>query len=297
MSEAEAAWAGYWHGEPTAQCGATLANLAPELRHRLDAPWRALASALPPRARVLDLATGGGVVLGLLQRERRDMKLLGVDSAANLPTRPGMSLRGGISTEALPFTDASFDAVTSRFGIEYGPLSASAAEAGRVLGPGGMLCMVIHHHRSKVLTHNRARRDALHWAAHESGWVDRALNLARSRIALPLPTPATFRSAAADGAARYPDQSVAWEFLTGLTQVLDLGPPREGEAMINKLVARADEELLRVDALAAAACDEARLAEVTRGLQEGGVRLEPVRTVDEPDGSALAWLVQGRKPA
>jgi ubiquinone/menaquinone biosynthesis C-methylase UbiE len=297
VSDAESAWGGYWEGEPAAQSGATLANLAPGLCDILDAPWRVLASGLPPKARVLDLATGGGVVLGLLQRERGDLHLLGVDAAAKLPTRPGMMLQGGISTDALPFADASFDAATSRFGIEYGPLRPGAAEAGRVLRPGGTLCLVIHHDRSRVLGHNRARREALHWAAYESGWVAKALNFARSRTALPLPTPPAFRSAGAEGVARFPNQSVAWEFLTGLVQVLDLGQPRRGEAIIRQLAARADDELARLDALAGAACDEARLAELTGALAEAGVDLDPARTIDEPDGVPLAWLIEGRRRA
>lgn len=296
MSDAQAAWAGYWEGEPAGQTGATLGNLAPELRARLDAPWRALAAALPAKARVLDLATGGGVVLGLLQDERGDLRLFGVDAAASLPARPGMALRGGISTEALPFDDGSFEVVTSRFGIEYGPLSAGAREAGRVLGRGGALCLVIHHGGSRVLTHNRARRAALHWAAYDSGWVDKALAFARGRLVLPMPAPLTFRAAAAEAAARYPEQSVAWEFLTGLAQVLELASPREGEAMIEQLVARAGDELGRLDALAGAACDGGRLAELTGALEGAGVRLEPVRTIDELDGAPLAWLVKGRKP-
>lgn len=291
-----ASWAGYWEGEPAAQGGATLANLAPELQVRLDAPWRALAARLPLKARVLDLATGGGVVLELLQRGRGDLNLLGVDSVARLPVRPGMALRGGISTEALPFADASFDAVTSRFGIEYGPLSAGGAEAGRVLRPGGMLVLVIHHDRSKVLSHNRARREALRWAARESGWVDKALNFARSRLALSLPVPPTFRAAAAEGAARFPGQQVAWEFLTGLAQVLELAPAREAEAMLSQLVARAEDELGRLAALAEAACDEERLADLTDALEGAGVRLEPLRTIEENDGVPLAWLVEGSKP-
>ena len=166
-----------------------------------------------------------------------------------------------------------------------------------MLKPGGLLCLVVHHAGSKVLAHNRARREALHWAAHESGWVGKALNLARSRVALPLSTPPAFRSAAAEGAARYPDQSVAWEFLTGLTQVLDLGPPGDGEAMIAQLVARADDELARLDALAGAACDEARVQELNDALEQAGVSLDPPRTIDEPDGVPLAWRIEGRKQA
>lgn len=291
----QAAWSGFWQSEPAAQSGATLANLPPELRDRLDAPWRALATELPAKARVLDLATGGGIVLDLLRRERGDLVLTGVDSAPDLPSRRGMSLRGGISTHSLPFANASFAAVTSRFGIEYGSLDAGAGEAARVLRPGGSLCLLVHHAQSNVLRHNQARRDALRWAAHESGWVGRALNLARSRRAVALPTPPTFRSAAAEAVARFPTQPVASEFLGGLAQVLEAGPPHAGEAMIRKLVDRADGERARLDALIEAACDSDRLAQLTDALEQAGVSIASRRTIDEPRGAPLAWLVEGRK--
>lgn len=297
MSAAQTGWAGFWQDEPAAESGATLANLAPELRDCLDAPWHAFAAGLPARARVLDLATGGGVVLDLLRRHRGDLALTGVDAAPKLPKRRGMTLRGGVWLDRLPFADASFDAVASRFGIEYGPLPAGAAEAARVLRPGGALCLLVHHAQSNVLRHNRERRDALQWAAHDSGWASKAANVARTRMAAALPVPPAFRAAAADAALRFPGQSAAWEFLTGLAQVLELGPRSGAEAGVGQLVVRADGELARLDALIGAACDADRLAELTGALARGGVQLAPVRTVDEPGGAPLAWVVEGRKAA
>lgn len=295
MTQVQTGWGAFWQDEPAAAGGATLADLPPHLRDRLDSPWTALADSLPAKARVLDLATGGGIVLDLLHRKRADLVLTGVDAAPSLPKRRGMVLRGGILTARLPFADTSFDAVTSRFGIEYGPLAAGAAEAARVLRPGGAVCMVLHRADSKVLRHNRARRDALHWAAHESGWVTKAINLARTRLTLPLPTPPAFRTAPAEAAARFPEQSVAWEFLTGLAQVLEVQGPAGGEVAVQQLLARADGELARLDALIEAACDAARLAEFTQALERHAVELAPVRAISEPDGAPLAWLVEGRK--
>lgn len=297
MTDEQAGWSGFWQGEPAASAGATLANLSPDLRNRLDAPWAAFADALPAKARVLDLATGGGIVLDLLRRMRTDLALTGVDATPKLPTRPGMTLRGGIWLDRLPFDNACFEAVTSRFGIEYGPLGSSASEAARVLRPGGALCLLLHHAGSKVLLHNRARRDALHWAARESGWVTKAVNLARTRKAIAMPTPPTFRAAAASSVARFPTQPAAWEFLTGLAQVLELVPRADGEAAVLQLLARAEGELARLDALVAAACDTDRLAELTDALTQGGIELAPVRTVDEADGTPLAWHIAGRKSA
>lgn len=292
MKASNEAWAGFWRDEPDAASGATLANLPEPLQRRLDQPWRDLAVSLQTKAKVLDLATGGGIVLELLRRQRRDLDLLGVDSAAQLPKRQGMSLKGGVSTECLPFADSRFDAVTSRFGIEYGDLDAGASEAGRVLRPGGYLCLIIHHNKSNVVAHNRARREALQWAAHGSGWTEKALNVAKARRTLFLPTPPAFGTAPAEGAALFPGQSVAWEFLTGLKQLLDSGAP---EGQITRLAFQADEEIVRLDALLSAACDGARLARLTAALDRSGIKLAPPRTIDEPDGALLAWLIEGRK--
>ena len=244
---------------------------------------------------VLDLATGGGIVLDLLGHSRADLKLTGVDAAPGLPKRAGLTLIGEMTTDRLRFPAGKFDGVTSRFGIEYGPLSEGGAEAARVLKPGGRLCFVLHHAGSRVLQHNRARRAALHWAAIQSGWVDKALNVARMRESLPVPVPPGFRAAAEEAKARFPGQSVAWEFLTGMAQVLEAGPRGGGEPMIRELVSRADDELARIDTLTAAACDDDRLAVLTQALERTGVAVEPGEVIAEPDGTPLAWLVTGHK--
>ncbi len=292
MIKGKEAWSQFWQAEPEAASGATLANLPAPVQALLDAPWRDLARALPPKTRLLDLATGGGIVLSLLQQSRRDLHLVGVDAAAQLPVRPGMKLRAGISTESLPFADESFGAVTSRFGIEYGPLDTGAAEAARVLAPAGLLCLVIHHADSKVLQHNQLRKAALHWAASESGWIEKALAVVRARRSLRMPTPPAMRDDARDAAQRFSGQTAAWEFLTGLAQLLDAGAD---EAAIRALAKKADGELARIDMLAAAACDAARLAKLTASFTEKGVAIDPPAVIREPAGAPLAWHVQGRK--
>ena len=298
MTEPRDDWGRLWREAPVAASGATLADLPPAMQQRLDAPWARLAAVLPPRAKVLDLATGGGIVLTLLKQARSNLVLTGVDASPVLPKRPGMTLKGGVSIERLPFADASFAAVTSRFGIEYGPLATSAAEAARVCRPGAHICFVLHHADGPVVRHNRERLTALRWVAHESGWVEKAANLVRARAATALPTPAAFRAAAADAASRFPGQSVGPEFLTGLVQLLDAGLGRPGARVpaLKSLVERANGEIGRLEALSAAACDEQRLTELTDALVRGGIILAPSATIDERSGGApLAWLVEGRR--
>lgn len=290
-------WGRYWR-EVAVTSGATLADLPAPVQQRLDAPWSTLAAALPRGGRVLDLATGGGVVLAMLRHRRRDLKLTGVDAATAPPSRSGMALKGGVSIDALPFRDGSFDAVTSRFGIEYATLTRAAAEAARVCRTGGRICFVVHHAQSPVLRHNRARYDALRWASRDSGWMEVAANLVRARETMALPTPTSLRAAAADAMQRFPSQTAATDFLAGLLQLLDAGLGRPGVAVpgLAALATRADDELSRLEALFEAACDDARLEIITAALGDCGIELAPVETIDErPGGEPLAWLIGGRK--
>ena len=298
MTGAGSGWRRFWSDAPTAAGGATLANLPPQLQQRLDAPWSRLAAALPHRAKVLDLATGGGIVLTLLRQRRATLVLTGVDAAARLPQMAGMTLKGGVHTERLPFRDGSFAAVTSRFGIEYGPLDEGAAEAARVCRSDGQICFIVHHADSPVLRHNRDRARALRWVAHDSGWMDKAANLVRARATTALPTPDAFRTAAHEAEALFPGQSVVGEFLVGLVQLLDAGLGRPGVALpgLDALTERANEELGRLEALFGAACDALRLNALTDALSQGGFSLAPVATIDDrPGGDPLAWLIEGRR--
>lgn len=292
MNNGHNAWSTFWQAEPDSAGGATLANLPSAIQALLDTPWRDLSRTLPPKTKVLDLATGGGIVLSMLRQLRRDLHLTGVDAVSQLPVRTGMKLRAGISTDSLPFPDESFGAVTSRFGIEYGSLEAGAAEAARVLALDGVLCLVIHHADSSVLKHNQLRKAALQWAAFDSGWVDKAIAVVRARRSFMMPTPPALKIAANDAAKRYSGQSAAWEFLTGLAQLLDAGA---NEAAVRALAMKADSELARIATLADAACDAQRLGQLTESFRDNGVAIDPPTVIMEPGGLPLAWYVKGKK--
>ena len=97
-------------------------------------------------SRVLDIAAGNGNVT--LAAARRFCAVTSTDYVEALLERGGERARAErlnvefrvADAEALPFDDASFDAVVSTFGIMFAPDQArAAAEAVRVCRPGGLL--------------------------------------------------------------------------------------------------------------------------------------------------------------
>jgi demethylmenaquinone methyltransferase/2-methoxy-6-polyprenyl-1,4-benzoquinol methylase len=111
-----------------------------------DPRWRrALVDAVAPRAeeRVLDVACGTGMVIAEL-RTRARCRVVGLDQSpdmiavarARFASDPDVELIEG-QAEALPFADASFDALTFTYLLRYvDDPGATLAELARVLRPG-----------------------------------------------------------------------------------------------------------------------------------------------------------------
>jgi SAM-dependent methyltransferase len=293
-------WADYW-ARPGAREGGCLPDGGDEVRPALELVWQEFARGLPPKARLLDLATGDGAVLKMVRAVRGDLSLTGVDSAPTLPAAPpGIQLRAGVAMEKLPFADASFEAVTSQFGLEYGEVAAIAEEAARVLKPAGRLRAAVHHKGGAIAHHNAERRKALLWAVEESGVLERARRLAAARRAAPLPTPSSFRAAVEQAGRLFPGQTVAAEFAMAVVNTLDMGvsrPPRESLEIFDILEARARGELGRLDALAAAAMDDEQIAILARRLRAAGFQAAQPRPLAQPPSQTvfLAWIVDASK--
>jgi len=101
--------------------------------------------------RVLDVATGSGNAA--LAAARRGTEVVGVDYVPALLDRARLRTRAeGLEAsfvegdaEALPFDNASFDVVSSVFGVMFAPnQERAAAELVRVTRPGGRIGLVSH---------------------------------------------------------------------------------------------------------------------------------------------------------
>jgi demethylmenaquinone methyltransferase / 2-methoxy-6-polyprenyl-1,4-benzoquinol methylase len=112
-----------------------------------DPRWRrALVQALAPApdARVLDVATGTGMVTAELLA-RTDCTVLGLDQSAQMLAAARRRFEGNArvellegEAEALPFADHSFDALTFTYLLRYvDDPAATMRELARVVRPGG----------------------------------------------------------------------------------------------------------------------------------------------------------------
>ena len=132
--------------------------LIKEINNRRDPEWRkkviALVKAQKPNA-VLDIATGTGD-LAIQMADINAKKIVGLDlsegmlkvgrkkiAAKHLTDKIEM-VQG--DSEALPFEDNSFDAITVAFGVRnFEDLEKGLSEIQRVLKPGGIFVVLEIH--------------------------------------------------------------------------------------------------------------------------------------------------------
>ena len=104
------------------------------------------AARVSAGSRMLDVAFGPGYVAG--RAAERGASVVGVDVAEAMialahDLHPGPDYRLG-DAEALPFADASFDAVVANFGLLHmGRPERAVAEFARVLVPGGRVALTV----------------------------------------------------------------------------------------------------------------------------------------------------------
>jgi SAM-dependent methyltransferase len=139
MEQIKASMRATWMAGDFGVVAKTIAGAAEEFVQRLP---------IAPGMLVLDVACGTGNVA--IPAARAGAVVTGVDIASNLlvQARERAVAEGLVATfdegdaEALPYADATFDAVVTMFGAMFAPRPEMvAAELARVLKPGGLLAM------------------------------------------------------------------------------------------------------------------------------------------------------------
>jgi len=156
-------WEAYYRSGALISCPT---NPEPYYTMEVRDAWVTFFSMLADGDRVLDLGTGNGPV-ALIAKETATERSLsiaidGVDLAMIDPVQDvpdghellgGINFHPGVSTEDLPFDDASFAAISGQYIIEYTNLERTLAECRRVLAPGGS-CQFILHGPDSVIVQN-----------------------------------------------------------------------------------------------------------------------------------------------
>ena len=159
-------WRRYWREHRLAACVPD----NPDSAAAIETHWRGFFTEFPAGNRVLDIATGNGVLLVWGARAARatgrELTLTGIDLADIDPARflpehrvdlAAARFIGNTAAESLPFADGSFDVVVSQYGLEYADLEPALSEAARVLAAGGQLHWLAHGSDSIVVAQGRAQ--------------------------------------------------------------------------------------------------------------------------------------------
>src|SRR3546814_136608 len=144
---------------------------APEVARRPAPAGRVALLLPPPRSRPAQAAAQDLRPPPWPPRPRaRGRPALGSSQPA--PGRQALHFHSGVSAEALPFDDNSFDLVTSQYGIEYCDDVRTAPEVARVLAPDGRVALLLHHADSRLAQVAREELRLADWLLRPAGFLD-----------------------------------------------------------------------------------------------------------------------------
>ncbi len=307
-------WTEYWRTGASVSCVASS-----EMEAHLNFLWDEFVDGLADGSRILDLATGNGVVaLNCISRARArniNVQVDAVDAAdinpkksVNIPEQlyRQVNFLGGIQLENLPFTDNSFSGVVSQFGFEYADEAQAASEISRVLKPGGKLRLIIHAQNGAVSRDISERLERLHSVLAENGPVSLVLELARaaegddnrtlSRKSKHIPTAIELTRRLADNPL--PDDSAlfyATEFLKLWAQ-RSRYRPADLRRSVEHGWFNASGTAVRQAQMLRAARSEQDIGRICKRFETTGLTIDSVSPVhDQHRNIQNSWMINGRK--
>lgn len=311
-----AVWSRYWSHGVAHSCGGSYGN---RYEGSLARFWRDTAGALAPGARILDIATGNGAVPQLLLDgapgpiacDAIDLAQPDPQWLAGLPEQQRRQLRfhAQQAAEALPFPDASFDLVTSQYGLEYTDLARSLPEIRRVLRPGGKVRLLSHHAEARPVRLARAELAHLDWMMAPEGLLAlgqamlapmarAATDAGRAALAIDADANAlrahfnAVQGEATRLAAASDCPDVLGEARTDLAGILNLALAHGAavaEAALRRMRQDLDDSRVRLQELCNYALDEAQARALSAALARGG--REHVEALFD-NGVLMGWRVE-----
>ncbi|MEO0423754.1 MAG: methyltransferase domain-containing protein [Pseudomonadota bacterium] len=294
------AWSLYWAGGSLDSC--LPAGTADGDAHPVRQLWTDLATSLAPGSRVLDLATGNGTVPVTLLRANPALEVSGVDQAeidpvaavSDVPELKQVSFQGRVDVADLPFPAASFDVVTSQYGVEYGALEEAVGEALSVLRAGGQLVFLMHHVDSEVVAPAAPLREEIASLLDPKGPLPLLIKFVAGQIPVDKLEAAGERHLKANVRRTARITGQVYKMVNTIVERLGESP-EQARIMSGVLAARLEAEHERLGQLQEAALDTRR-AQTLRGVlqAQGGVvdRLEPLEVKvgkDDDEPALVGW--------
>ncbi|GMN03270.1 class I SAM-dependent methyltransferase [Erythrobacter sp. MTPC3] len=289
-------WGDFWalnaRGNTSGEGGGCLPQRWAAIETAQRNTWQRFAAELPKDARVIDLATGDGRVLNWMRQVRPDLVLTGIDLSPSLPPAPaGTETRSGIPMEDLPFGDASFDAVVSQFGFEYGNTAKVTAEIRRVLKPGGKIGLIMHRGDGPILEHNQQRRKELLWALKDKA-VAKKTRVALKKGPQGIDWSANYAGKIAQqGAEKFGQKSPAWEIPEAVRRTCLMGRASGVGSIVETIATiegHAKNELGRISSLASACTNADKRDAIEQSFAKHEITSEEIKPLREPAGREFA---------
>lgn len=142
------AWDQYWRDGRLASCGG---EGGAAYQAAITEGWRGFFRTLPTGSRILDACTGNGAVAFIAEEVAAEcgirFEIEAFDGAVITTSQSphGMiHFRSRVVAESLPYSDDSFDAVVSQYGLEYSDMQRSLSELARVSVSHGRVRLMSH---------------------------------------------------------------------------------------------------------------------------------------------------------
>ncbi len=310
------AWDAHWRtGTLSSLTTGNQTTEAPEA----TAAWNGFFRKLSKGARILDIATGNGIVpahaRAFSQEFHTAFEITGIDQADIDPQATvteqkglleGITFKGGINAEDLPFEDAAFDAVTGQYAIEYTNTGETAAEVARVLKGGGRVRFVCHAREGGIVTFNTPKAEQYTWLLEQSG-VFEALSAAARAAFENSPereeTRARFRNHTVEARrqlAEMGENQEVQDLLNNLVQVYiareQFGNYAGFEKWLKGVFDEVAGQVQMIRALEQAALDFDGIDRLAKVLQQAGFDEIAIAELHAgPNKTLLAWQVEGLK--